>query len=71
MELLAHIPLNCTHCCSAYLDVFNLPPLHAPFRLLYRRRFGEDPVLPDPGATATSSSRGGLGGAGAGAGAGR
>jgi hypothetical protein len=43
------------YACAAYLDVFNLPALHPPFRLLYRRRFdGEEPALP-PAAPAAGS----------------
>lgn len=34
------------YCCEAYLDVFSIRPLHAPFGALYRARFGEEPQLP-------------------------
>lgn len=34
------------YCCEAYLDVFSIRALHAPFRVLYMARFGEEPALP-------------------------
>jgi len=37
--------------CEAYLNVFLLPPLHPPFRALYRAKFGEDPKLPESKAS--------------------
>lgn len=32
--------------CEAYLDVFRVKALHAPFAAIYRRKFGCEPSLP-------------------------
>lgn len=48
--------------CDAYLDVFKVRALHAPFAAVYRQRFGEEPRLPAAEEAAGGAAPAGGGG---------